>query len=115
MATEGESLLQTSGFCPPVIKSTVSTTFKKEDEKTEQTNKRQTKRELFPALTSLLLLSGAESSPALLSPGRRGRRSSTQEKKDACAEKPANEDQVGKPQEKRPGEPSSTPCFYCHL
>lgn len=42
----------------------------------------------------------AEPSPALLiSPGRRGRRSSTQEKKDA--EKPAN-DSEGKPQEKRP-------------
>ncbi|XP_051273696.1 BAH and coiled-coil domain-containing protein 1 isoform X1 [Dicentrarchus labrax] len=45
----------------------------------------------------------AEPSPALLiSPGRRGRRSSTQEKKDIPTEKPANEDQSGRPQEKRP-------------
>ncbi|XP_040923067.1 BAH and coiled-coil domain-containing protein 1 [Toxotes jaculatrix] len=45
----------------------------------------------------------AEPSPALLiSPGRRGRRSSTQEKKDTPAEKPANEEPAGRPQEKRP-------------
>ncbi|XP_019725751.1 BAH and coiled-coil domain-containing protein 1-like [Hippocampus comes] len=46
----------------------------------------------------------AEPSPALLvTPGRRYRRSSTQEKKDTAAEKPANEEQqVGKIQEKRP-------------
>ncbi|KAM9425946.1 BAH and coiled-coil domain-containing protein 1 isoform 2-T2 [Pholidichthys leucotaenia] len=45
----------------------------------------------------------AEPSPALLiSPGRRGRRSSTQEKKDTATEKPANEEQGGRPQEKRP-------------
>ncbi|XP_028285985.1 BAH and coiled-coil domain-containing protein 1 isoform X2 [Parambassis ranga] len=43
----------------------------------------------------------AEPSPALLiSPGRRGRRSSTQEKKDT--EKSANEETGGRPQEKRP-------------
>lgn len=46
---------------------------------------------------------GAEPSPALLvSPGRRGRRSSTQEKKDT--EKQANDEPAGRPQEKRPGE-----------
>ncbi|XP_077359899.1 BAH and coiled-coil domain-containing protein 1 isoform X1 [Festucalex cinctus] len=45
----------------------------------------------------------AEPSPALLvTPGRRYRRSSTQERKDAHTEKPANEEQAGKPQEKRP-------------
>ncbi|KAG7506255.1 BAH and coiled-coil domain-containing 1 [Solea senegalensis] len=45
----------------------------------------------------------AEPSPALLiSPGRRGRRGSTQEKKDSLMEKPANEELAGKPQEKRP-------------
>ncbi|KAM9336798.1 BAH and coiled-coil domain-containing protein 1 [Symphorus nematophorus] len=45
----------------------------------------------------------AEPSPALLiSPGRRGRRSSTQEKKDTPTEKQANEDSTGRPQEKRP-------------
>uniref|UniRef100_UPI0037E799F9 BAH and coiled-coil domain-containing protein 1 n=1 Tax=Semicossyphus pulcher TaxID=241346 RepID=UPI0037E799F9 len=45
----------------------------------------------------------AEPSPALLiSPGRRGRRSSTQEKKDTATEKTANEDAAGRPQEKRP-------------
>ncbi|CAJ1080748.1 BAH and coiled-coil domain-containing protein 1 [Xyrichtys novacula] len=45
----------------------------------------------------------AEPSPALLiSPGRCGRRSSTQEKKDLSIEKPANGDPAGKPQEKRP-------------
>ncbi|KAM3592528.1 uncharacterized protein V6R79_020793 [Siganus canaliculatus] len=45
----------------------------------------------------------AEPSPALLiSPGRRGRRSSTQEKKDMTTEKPANEEAAGRPQEKRP-------------
>ncbi|XP_065806046.1 BAH and coiled-coil domain-containing protein 1 [Labrus bergylta] len=45
----------------------------------------------------------AEPSPALLiSPGRRGRRSSTQEKKDTPTEKPANGDPAGRPQEKRP-------------
>ncbi|KAM7371018.1 hypothetical protein PAMP_010520 [Pampus punctatissimus] len=45
----------------------------------------------------------AEPSPALLiSPGRRGRRSSTQEKKDTPIEKPANEEPAGRPQEKRP-------------
>ncbi|XP_076615817.1 BAH and coiled-coil domain-containing protein 1 [Chaetodon auriga] len=45
----------------------------------------------------------AEPSPALLiSPGRRGRRSSTQEKKDTPTEKPATEDAAGRPQEKRP-------------
>ncbi|KAF7204760.1 BAH domain and coiled-coil containing 1 [Nothobranchius furzeri] len=45
----------------------------------------------------------AESSPALLiSPGRRGRRGSTIEKKDTPTEKPANEEGGGKPQEKRP-------------
>nr|XP_046234179.1 BAH and coiled-coil domain-containing protein 1 isoform X2 [Scatophagus argus] len=45
----------------------------------------------------------AEPSPALLiSPGRRGRRSSTQEKKDTPTEKPASEDPTGRPQEKRP-------------
>ncbi|XP_059181269.1 BAH and coiled-coil domain-containing protein 1 [Centropristis striata] len=43
----------------------------------------------------------AEPSPALLiSPGCRGRRSSTQERKDA--DKPANEEPAGRPQEKRP-------------
>lgn len=51
-------------------------------------------------------LSGAEPSPALLiSPGRRGRRSSTQEKKDT--EKPPNESE-GRPQEKRPGRREGT-------
>uniref|UniRef100_A0A665WAH3 BAH domain and coiled-coil containing 1b n=1 Tax=Echeneis naucrates TaxID=173247 RepID=A0A665WAH3_ECHNA len=45
----------------------------------------------------------AEPSPALLtSPGRRGRRSSTQEKRDTATEKPANEEPAGRPQEKRP-------------
>ncbi|KAM7381906.1 hypothetical protein PAMA_012658 [Pampus argenteus] len=45
----------------------------------------------------------AEPSPALLiSPGRRGRRSSTQEKKETPIEKPANEEPAGRPQEKRP-------------
>ncbi|XP_049419043.1 BAH and coiled-coil domain-containing protein 1 isoform X1 [Epinephelus fuscoguttatus] len=45
----------------------------------------------------------AEPSPALLvSPGRRGRRSSTQDRKDTPTEKPANEDPTGRPQEKRP-------------
>ncbi|XP_042363275.1 BAH and coiled-coil domain-containing protein 1 isoform X2 [Plectropomus leopardus] len=45
----------------------------------------------------------AEPSPALLiSPGRRGRRSSTQERKDTPTEKPANEEPAGRPQEKRP-------------
>ncbi|XP_071394682.1 BAH and coiled-coil domain-containing protein 1-like isoform X2 [Centroberyx affinis] len=45
----------------------------------------------------------AEPSPALLiSPGRRGRRSSTQEKKDTPTEKPANGESAGRPQEKRP-------------
>ncbi|XP_035810869.2 BAH and coiled-coil domain-containing protein 1 isoform X2 [Amphiprion ocellaris] len=45
----------------------------------------------------------AEPSPALLiSPGRRGRRSSTHEKKDTPTEKPANEETAGRPQEKRP-------------
>ncbi|XP_041671428.1 BAH and coiled-coil domain-containing protein 1 isoform X2 [Cheilinus undulatus] len=45
----------------------------------------------------------AEPSPALLiSPGRRGRRSSTQEKKETPTEKPANGDSAGRPQEKRP-------------
>lgn len=45
----------------------------------------------------------AEPSPALLiSPGRRGRRSSTQEKKDTPTEKPASEEPAGRPQEKRP-------------
>ncbi|XP_044193215.1 BAH and coiled-coil domain-containing protein 1 [Thunnus albacares] len=45
----------------------------------------------------------AEPSPALLiSPGRRGRRSSTQEKKETPTEKPANEEPAGRPQEKRP-------------
>lgn len=61
-------------------------------------------------------LSGAEPSPALLiSPGRRGRRSSTQEKKDTPTEKPANEDSTGRPQEKRPGEAPSIPCIYCFV
>ncbi|KAF7659589.1 hypothetical protein LDENG_00296500 [Lucifuga dentata] len=45
----------------------------------------------------------AEPSPALLiSPGPRGRRSSAQEKKDTPTEKPANEETVGRPLEKRP-------------
>ncbi|XP_041829696.1 BAH and coiled-coil domain-containing protein 1 isoform X2 [Melanotaenia boesemani] len=45
----------------------------------------------------------AEPSPALLiSPGRRGRPSSTLEKKDIPTEKPANEEAGGKLQEKRP-------------
>ena len=67
---------------------------------------RQTDR--CPAL-HFFTLSGAEPSPALLiSPGRRGRRSSTQEKKDAPTEKPTNEDPAGRPQEKRPGEASSS-------
>ncbi|XP_039991206.1 BAH and coiled-coil domain-containing protein 1 [Xiphias gladius] len=45
----------------------------------------------------------AEPSPALLiSPGRRGRRGSTQEKKDTPTEKTANEEPAGRPQEKRP-------------
>ncbi|KAM9837358.1 LOW QUALITY PROTEIN: BAH and coiled-coil domain-containing protein 1 [Aulostomus maculatus] len=45
----------------------------------------------------------AEPSPALLvSPGRRCRRSSTQEKKDTPTEKSANEEPAGRPQEKRP-------------
>ncbi|CAN9508621.1 unnamed protein product [Ophioblennius macclurei] len=45
----------------------------------------------------------AEPSPALLtSPGRRGRRVSTQEKKDALTDKSANEEQGARPQEKRP-------------
>ncbi|XP_057681407.1 BAH and coiled-coil domain-containing protein 1 [Corythoichthys intestinalis] len=45
----------------------------------------------------------AEPSPALLmTPGRRCRRSSTQEKKDTPSEKSTNEEQAGKPQEKRP-------------
>ncbi|XP_054618234.1 BAH and coiled-coil domain-containing protein 1 isoform X2 [Dunckerocampus dactyliophorus] len=45
----------------------------------------------------------AEPSPALLiSPGRRCRRGSTQEKKDTPTEKSTNEEQAGKPQEKRP-------------
>ncbi|XP_061561824.1 BAH and coiled-coil domain-containing protein 1 isoform X1 [Phycodurus eques] len=45
----------------------------------------------------------AEPSPALLiTPGRQCRRSSTQEKKDTLTEKSANEEQAGKPQEKRP-------------
>lgn len=52
--------------------------------------------------------SGAEPSPALLSPGRRGRRSSTQEKRDAFVDKAATEDPAGRPQEKRPGEMSTT-------
>lgn len=47
---------------------------------------------------------GAEPSPALLiSPGRRGRRSSTVEKKETPTEKTANEEAGEKPQEKRPG------------
>ncbi|MEQ2217124.1 hypothetical protein XENOCAPTIV_022285 [Xenoophorus captivus] len=46
---------------------------------------------------------GAEPSPALLiSPGHRGRKSSTAEKKDAPTEKLANEEVEGKPQGKRP-------------
>ncbi|XP_067343685.1 BAH and coiled-coil domain-containing protein 1 isoform X2 [Channa argus] len=45
----------------------------------------------------------AESSPALLmSPGRRGRRSSTQEKKGTSTEKTSYEEPTGRPQEKRP-------------
>uniref|UniRef100_A0A096M1X0 BAH domain and coiled-coil containing 1b n=1 Tax=Poecilia formosa TaxID=48698 RepID=A0A096M1X0_POEFO len=45
----------------------------------------------------------AEPSPALLiSPGHRGRRNSTAEKKDTLTEKLANEEAGGKPQEKRP-------------
>uniref|UniRef100_H3D5Q5 BAH domain and coiled-coil containing 1 n=1 Tax=Tetraodon nigroviridis TaxID=99883 RepID=H3D5Q5_TETNG len=48
----------------------------------------------------------AEPSPTLLLPGRRGRRSSTQEKRDAFADKAAAEDPAGRPQEKRPGEMS---------
>ncbi|XP_029977726.1 BAH and coiled-coil domain-containing protein 1 isoform X2 [Sphaeramia orbicularis] len=45
----------------------------------------------------------AEPSPALLiSPGRRGRHISTQEKKDTTTEKAANEEGPGRPQEKRP-------------
>ncbi|KAM6897720.1 LOW QUALITY PROTEIN: BAH and coiled-coil domain-containing protein 1 [Xenentodon cancila] len=45
----------------------------------------------------------AEPSPALLiSPGRRGRRSTTTEKKDTPTEKPAAEEAGGRPQEKRP-------------
>ncbi|XP_010788466.1 BAH and coiled-coil domain-containing protein 1-like [Notothenia coriiceps] len=44
-----------------------------------------------------------EPSPALLiSPGFRGRRSSTQERKETPTEKPANEETAGRPQEKRP-------------
>ncbi|XP_023197273.1 BAH and coiled-coil domain-containing protein 1 [Xiphophorus maculatus] len=52
----------------------------------------------------------AEPSPALLiSPGHRGRRSSTAEKKDTPTEKLANEEAGGKPQEKRPvGRPKKT-------
>ncbi|KAK5601373.1 hypothetical protein CRENBAI_000553 [Crenichthys baileyi] len=52
----------------------------------------------------------AEPSPALLiSPGLRGRRSSTAEKKDAPTEKLANEEVEGRPQEKRPvGRPKKT-------
>ena len=58
----------------------------------------------MPSL-KIFSLSGAEPSPALLiSPGRRGRRGSTQEKKDTPKEKPANEEPAGRPQEKRPGE-----------
>lgn len=56
-----------------------------------------------PILNNSFIL-GAEPSPALLiSPGRRGRRSSTVEKKETPTEKPANEESGGKPQEKRPG------------
>ncbi|KAM4623762.1 LOW QUALITY PROTEIN: BAH and coiled-coil domain-containing protein 1 [Polymixia lowei] len=45
----------------------------------------------------------AEPSPALLiSPGRRGRRSSAQEKRDTSLEKPANGELAGRTQEKRP-------------
>ncbi|XP_015253636.1 PREDICTED: BAH and coiled-coil domain-containing protein 1 [Cyprinodon variegatus] len=52
----------------------------------------------------------AEPPPALLiSPGHRGRRSSTVEKKDALAEKLGNEEAGVKPQEKRPvGRPKKT-------
>lgn len=53
-------------------------------------------------------LLGAESSPALLaSPGRHGRRSSLQEKKDTQTEKQANEEPLGRPLEKRPGDGES--------
>lgn len=69
------------------------------------------------SLTSIRLLPPgyqihcAEPSPALLiSPGRRGRRSSTQEKKDMPMEKPASGDPAGRPQEKRPvGRPKKIP------
>ncbi|XP_056890510.1 BAH and coiled-coil domain-containing protein 1 isoform X2 [Takifugu flavidus] len=44
----------------------------------------------------------AEPSPALLSPGRRGRRSSAQEKRETFTDKPTTEDPSGRPQEKRP-------------
>ncbi|XP_068161397.1 BAH and coiled-coil domain-containing protein 1 [Antennarius striatus] len=45
----------------------------------------------------------AEPSPALLiSSGRRGRQSSTQEKKETPTDKPANENSTGRSQEKRP-------------
>lgn len=66
-------------------------------------------RDILPFNTSL---SGAEPSPALLSPGRRSRQSSTQEKKDTPTEKPANEVPARRPQEKRPGETSRT-LIYC--
>ncbi|KAK1881077.1 BAH and coiled-coil domain containing protein 1, partial [Dissostichus eleginoides] len=61
------------------------------------------------SLTNIRLLPPAyqiccvEPSPALLiSPGCRGRRSYTQERKDTPTEKPANEETAGRPQEKRP-------------
>lgn len=83
--------------------------FKNTDEKT--TKNRQNKwiterqRDILSFNTSL---SGAEPSPALLSPGRRSRRSSTQDKKDTPTDKSANEDPAGRTQEKRPGETSFT-------
>lgn len=103
METEEGSLLQASDFCPRDTKSTVSTALKRMTE----LKRRQTE---IPQLNNSSR-SGAEPSPALLvSPGRRGRRSSTQEKKDMPTDKPANEELAGRPQEKRPGEGEGNTC-----
>lgn len=104
METEDESLFQTSGFFLQDIKSTVGIYFEKEIGSQKEKMREKTYLTILQCCSS-----GAEPSPALLSPGRRGRRSSTQEKKDSTAEKAASEDPALRPQEKRPGETSSTP------
>lgn len=99
METEEEFPSQTSGFCPQDIKFTVSIKVKiKIKQNTGWLRK-------WPLTNDPL---GAEPSPALLSPGRRGRRSSAQEKRETFTDKPTTEDPAGRPQEKRPGEMSST-------